>query len=148
MTPTQAKIKALKTMWGWATNHSEIIKENGGLSDVLYQDVRMGRYTQTEAKKIQKEFHEEGKNIVKRLAELTEKDLQEKTLLSIKLERKKSLKGLTTREEKIYCKLNSEITGLPEKLFTKDFNDKLDNVLQKTDELIKAVNKSNKAKKK
>lgn len=69
MTKKEAKIKMLITMWGWATNHCDGI-ENGELSDVLDEDVRDGRYTVSQAKKIQNEFFEESERIQCRLQKL------------------------------------------------------------------------------
>lgn len=43
MTKKQAKIEALRTLWGWATKHCEGIK-NGDLSDELSEDICSGRY--------------------------------------------------------------------------------------------------------
>lgn len=69
MTKKEAKIKALVTLWGWASNHHEGI-EKGELSDVLSEDVYNGRYTESEAKKIQIAYKEEGYRILKRLRKL------------------------------------------------------------------------------
>lgn len=67
MTAKEAKIRALVTMWGWATNHCEGI-EKGELSDVLSEDVYAERYTESEAKKIQKQFYLESQRIKRRIA--------------------------------------------------------------------------------
>lgn len=69
MTKKEAKIKALVTIWGWATNHCEGI-EKGELSDALQQDVENGRYSETDAKKIQREFFLESEIIHTRLRKI------------------------------------------------------------------------------
>jgi hypothetical protein len=53
------------------------------------------------------------------------------------LQSKKDNGGLTKEEEKEFCSLNSKLTGLNEKVFTKEFGDKLDEVISKTDKLLK-----------
>jgi hypothetical protein len=52
------------------------------------------------------------------------------------LQAKRADTGLTELEEKRYCKLNSELSGYPEQVFTKEYNDKLDDVISTTDKLI------------
>ena len=47
--------------------------------------------------------------------------------------------GLTELEEKQYCKLNSEFSGYPEIVFTKEYNDRLDNIIEQTDKLIDRI---------
>lgn len=69
MTKKEAKVKALTTLWGWATNHCEGI-EKGELSDVLSGDVHSGRFTESEAKKIQKAYFDESERIINRLRKL------------------------------------------------------------------------------
>lgn len=52
------------------------------------------------------------------------------------LQKKRASVGLTPDEEKIYCKLNSEVSGYPEIMFTKEYNDKLDEVISTTEKLL------------
>ena len=52
--------------------------------------------------------------------------------------------GLTVAEEKRYCKLNSELTGYPEKVFSKQFSMKLDGIIKRSDKLIERINNKNK----
>lgn len=59
-----------------------------------------------------------------------------------RLQAKKDSVGLTKEEEKKYCKLNSKETGYPEIFFTKEFSNKLDNAIKKTDQLIKKINET------
>ena len=66
---------------------------------------------------------------------------QAKIAESIRLEKKRRTKGLTKTEAKRYCRLNSEITGYPEKFFTKEYNDTLDALIAKSDKLIKKLTK-------
>lgn len=53
--------------------------------------------------------------------------------------KRRTAKGLTKVEEKKFCKLNSELTGFPEKVFTTDFEKKLTSIIQKTDKFIKEI---------
>lgn len=48
-------------------------------------------------------------------------------------------KDRTEEEESLYLCLNSELTGLPEKMFTKEYSDKLMDLITKTDKLIKTL---------
>lgn len=57
------------------------------------------------------------------------------------LEAKRLSKGLTKEEEERYCIINSEITGIPAKWFSKETGDKLMEVITKTDKLIKLLKK-------
>lgn len=57
------------------------------------------------------------------------------------LEVKRLTKGLTKEEEKRYCKLNSELTGIPAKWFSKKMNDKMMNLINKSNALIKRIKK-------
>ena len=57
------------------------------------------------------------------------------------LQIKRDNSELTIKEEKLYCKLNSELTGFPEKVFTKKFNDNFFDIITKTDTFIKKINK-------
>lgn len=54
----------------------------------------------------------------------------------MKLEVRRKKIGLTKSEERKYCKLNSELTGYPEKVFTKDFEQKLNSAISITDKLL------------
>lgn len=69
MTHKEIKLKVLKRLWCWATTECEGY-ETGELSDVLEQDVLDGRYTEKEAKKIQKEMFKESERMWKRLKKL------------------------------------------------------------------------------
>jgi hypothetical protein len=55
----------------------------------------------------------------------------------VKLENKRRNSNLTKLQEERYCKLQSEISGLPEKLFTKEYSDKLDNLISDTENILK-----------
>lgn len=54
----------------------------------------------------------------------------------MKLEVKRKKIGLTKAEEKIYCRLNSKLTGYPEKVFTEKYGKKLILAIEKTDKLL------------
>lgn len=69
MTKKQAKIEALRTLWGWATKHCEGI-EDGVLSDELSEDVHAERFSESEAKIIQEQYFIESERIHKRLVKL------------------------------------------------------------------------------
>ena len=47
--------------------------------------------------------------------------------------------GLTEEEEKLYCELNSEVTGFPKEFFSKDFNNKLNSIISDTENLLKKL---------
>lgn len=68
------------------------------------------------------------------------KKLDEVSILSEKLR----TSGLTEEEEKRWCELNSELTGFPEDFFTKTFQDKLDDVLKRTDDLLRKIDEQTK----
>lgn len=62
------------------------------------------------------------------------------------LQTKKETDGLTPEEEKQYCELNSELTGLKPEAFSDEFSNKLSEVIQKSDALIKKITKTRKKK--
>ena len=69
---TEAKIEALLQIWGWATYLCEGI-ENGifeQFSDNMAMDIKMGRYTEDEAKLVQMEIYKESERILKRKMKL------------------------------------------------------------------------------
>ena len=49
---------------------------------------------------------------------------------------KNKIERLSEDEEKRYVKLSSEATGMPEEIFANSFNDKLNDILSKTDKLL------------
>lgn len=63
-----------------------------------------------------------------------------------RLQTKKETDGLTPEEEKQYCELNSELTGLKPEAFSEEFSKKLSEVIQKSDALIKKITKTRKKK--
>ena len=63
-----------------------------------------------------------------------------------RLQTKKETDGLTPAEEKQYCELNSELTGLKSEAFSEEFSKKLSEVIQNSDALIKKITKTRKKK--
>lgn len=76
-------------------------------------------------------------------AKISKKRMSELSAEIKTLQTKEKAYGLTRAEEKRFCKLNSEMTGLPAKFFTKEFGDKLTKTIQDTDKLIKKIQKKN-----
>jgi hypothetical protein len=68
MTQREAKILALKALWGWASYLHEGHPDK--LSDHFSGDEWMGRVTEEEAFKIQAEAAKESEKIMKRLRKL------------------------------------------------------------------------------
>ncbi len=68
------------------------------------------------------------------------KKLDEVSILSEKLR----TSGLTEEEEKRWCELNSELTGFPEDFFTKTFDTKLNDILKRTDDLLRQIDEQTK----
>lgn len=62
------------------------------------------------------------------------------------LQNKKETEGLTPEEEKQYCELNSELTGLKPEIFSDEFGKKLSDTIKKSDDLIKKLTKTSKKK--
>jgi hypothetical protein len=59
----------------------------------------------------------------------------------INLETKRKNIGLTEDEEKILIKLYSQTTGHKEKVFTKEFSEKLTDIIERTDKFINSLKK-------
>jgi len=54
----------------------------------------------------------------------------------IELENKRISYKLSKKEQDEFNRLNSKISGIPLKYFTKESSDKLDDIIKKTDDLL------------
>lgn len=59
----------------------------------------------------------------------------------INLETKRKNIGLTEDEEKLLINLYSQTTGYKEEVFTKEFSEKLTDVIERTDKFINSLQK-------
>lgn len=86
--------------------------------------------------KVPKRYYQE--ELEKKKDEYHDKIMKEAMMSKVKaLQEKRDKEGLTKKEEEDFCLFNSKLTGLSEKVFTKEFGDKLDNAIAKTDEFLK-----------